>query len=150
MFILTLLTILLPDGNFASLSADSSAIVAGPSKTTLNERVVEFPQMRINPLKKVKDFCFSPDVARILLTRADGDTALIAAQNAVCACINRDTARSHCADFRRAVCIRRAVITQLCRNVFITGQCVCSARPVKAVFITRYRYQILDIVTNEY
>ncbi len=66
----------LPDGNFASLSADSTAIVAGKSKIALTERVVEFSKMRINPLKKVADFQFSPDVSRILFTRAEGDTAL--------------------------------------------------------------------------
>ena len=65
----------LPDGNYAALSGDSTAIVAGTSKTVMKEAVVEFPKMRINPLEKVSDFQFSPDVSRILLTRAAGDTA---------------------------------------------------------------------------
>lgn len=77
MNLLILLTFILPlpDGNYASLSKDSSAIVAGTSSAALKDEVVEFSKMRINPLGKVADFTFSPDVSRILLTRAEGDTA---------------------------------------------------------------------------
>ncbi|MBR4483046.1 MAG: PD40 domain-containing protein, partial [Paludibacteraceae bacterium] len=77
MNILVILSLILPlpDGNYAALSGDSTAIVAGTSKTAMNDAVVEFSKMRINPLEKVADFQFSPDVSRILLTRAAGDTA---------------------------------------------------------------------------
>lgn len=78
MSILILLSILfpLPDGNCASLSSDSSAIMAGEYRSTKQDTVVDFSKMRICPLPKVSDFSFSPDVARILLTSCKGDTAV--------------------------------------------------------------------------
>lgn len=77
MFLLLILSLLLPlpDGNYATLSNDSTAIVAGTSRAKMSESVVNFSEMRVNPLTKVADFTFSPEASRILLTRADGDTA---------------------------------------------------------------------------
>lgn len=65
----------LPDGNCASLSSDSSAIMVGEYKTAKQETLVEFSKMRVNPLAKVSDFIFSPDYTRILLKPAPTDTA---------------------------------------------------------------------------
>lgn len=73
--LLSLLT-LLPDGNCARLTADSTAIEVGACKGTAMESVITFKDMRINPLGKVSDFKFAPNVARVLLTAAPGDTAL--------------------------------------------------------------------------
>ena len=77
MSILILLSILfpLPDGNCATLSSDSTAIMAGEYRSAKQDTVVNFSKMRICPLSKVSDFSFSPDVARILLTSCKGDTA---------------------------------------------------------------------------
>ncbi|MCQ2360437.1 MAG: S9 family peptidase [Paludibacteraceae bacterium] len=75
--LLALLSILfpLPDGNCASLSSDSSAIMVGEYKTAKQETLVEFSKMRVNPLAKASDFIFSPDYTRILLKPAPADTA---------------------------------------------------------------------------
>lgn len=66
---------LLPDGNCARLSADSTAIEVGDCKGAKMETVVKFSEMRSCKLSKVSDFQFSPDYARVLLTPAEGDTA---------------------------------------------------------------------------
>ncbi|MCQ2350936.1 MAG: S9 family peptidase [Paludibacteraceae bacterium] len=73
-----LLSILFPlsDGNYATLSEDSTAIMVGEYRTAKQDTLVELSKMRVNPLEKVSDFIFSPDASRVLLTKTDADTAV--------------------------------------------------------------------------